>query len=46
MEDGKVVDSQSNRIDERRPEILELFETHVYDKVPEQSKDLHFRVLS
>jgi len=46
MENGENVKSQSQWIEKRRPEILSLFETHIYGKAPQKPKNLHFEVLS
>lgn len=46
MEDGTKVTSKQNWIEKRRPEILHLFETHVYGKAPASPKYLQFEVLS
>lgn len=45
MENGDEVNSPAKWV-ERRAEILKVFETQVYGKMPEHPKDLHFRVLS
>ncbi len=45
MTNGEVVNSPAKWV-ERRAEILKVFETQVYGKMPEHPKDLHFRVLS
>lgn len=46
MEDGTPVTTKEQWIDRRRPEILRLFETHVYGKAPGKPADMHFEVLS
>lgn len=46
MENGGKVTNEKQWIEQRRPEILGLFETHIYGKSPERPKDLHFEVLS
>ncbi|ULT40328.1 hypothetical protein KRR40_36840 [Niabella defluvii] len=46
MENGQVVTSTKMWNEKRRPEILQLFETHVYGKAPAHPKDLHFKVLN
>lgn len=46
MENGQIVDSQAKWTNERRAEILRVFESQVYGKMPEHPKDLHFRILS
>ena len=46
MENGQVVTSTKMWKEKRRPEIMQLFETHVYGKAPAHPKDLHFKVLN
>lgn len=46
MENGEKVLSESDWINKRRPEILSLFETHVYGKSPSHPHDMYFEVLS
>lgn len=46
MENGTKVTSKEEWIEKRRPEIVGLFETHVYGKAPAAPKGLHFEVLS
>lgn len=46
MENGEKVNSEKQWMEKRRPEILSLFETHVYGKSPERPKNLRFEVLS
>ena len=46
MENGQAVTSTKMWKEKRRPEIMQLFETHVYGKAPVHPKDLHFKVLN
>lgn len=46
LENGKKVTSPEMWMQERRQEILRMFETQVYGKSPEHSRDLHFRLLT
>jgi len=46
LTDGSPVTDASTWRDQRRPEILSLFEQHVYGKTPEQSLALRFEVMS
>lgn len=46
LTDGSLVTDASTWRDQRRPEILSLFEQHVYGKTPEQSLALRFEVMS
>jgi hypothetical protein len=46
MENGQAVTSTKMWNEKRRPEILQLFETHVYGKAPAHPEDLHFKVLN
>lgn len=46
MENGQAVTSTKMWNEKRRPEIMKLFETHVYGKAPAHPKDLHFKVLN
>ncbi len=46
MENGQAVTSTKMWNEKRRPEIMRLFETHVYGKAPAHPKDLHFKVLN
>ena len=46
LTDGSPVTDAATWRDQRRPEILSLFEQHVYGKTPEQSLALRFEVMS
>lgn len=46
MQDGKAVATKEQWNNERRKEILQLFETQVYGKAPAHPKALHFKVLN
>lgn len=46
FENGKNVLSKTDWIKKRRPEILHLFETQVYGKIPKHSKETHFKVMN
>ncbi len=46
MENGQPVTTTKMWNEKRRPEIIQLFETHVYGKAPAHPKDLHFKVLN
>lgn len=45
MEDGSPVDAAEAWTQRRRPEILELFRSHVYGRSPERPLSLHYEVL-
>lgn len=46
MENGDKVINKDQWLQKRRPEILSLFETHVYGKAPARPESLRFEVLS
>ena len=46
MSDGKPVTTPDEWKDQRRPEILEMFETHVYGRSPRPLKQMTFEVTS
>ncbi|WP_029902766.1 hypothetical protein [Prevotella sp. 10(H)] len=46
MENGESVDSKTQWVENRRPEILHLFETHIYGKAPERPMDIRCEILS
>ena len=45
MRDGTKVESASDWIEKRRPEMLELFREHVYGRSPERPSGLKFKVI-
>nr|WKN37350.1 acetylxylan esterase [Tunicatimonas sp. TK19036] len=45
-EDGQAVKNEQRWWEQRRPEILRLFETQVYGKTPTQKPELSFKVVS
>ena len=45
MQDGTKVESASDWIEKRRPEVLELFGEHVYGRSPERPSGLKFKVI-
>jgi hypothetical protein len=44
--DNKIISSKKSWEKNRRPEILALFEDHIYGQVPKSFKDIRFSVLS
>ncbi|MFI4874674.1 MAG: acetylxylan esterase [Blastopirellula sp. JB062] len=46
FEDGKPVATPQQWFERRRPQLLRLFERHVYGKSPQAPQDLRFRVIS
>lgn len=46
LTNGRKVTTKKEWVEKRRPELLRLFETQIYGKVPVRSKDLHFRLLN
>lgn len=46
MQDGTPVKDAATWRKKRRPEILRLFETHMYGKAPPRPKNVRYRVLS
>lgn len=46
QENGKAVGDQQTWQQQRRPQILQLFESQVYGKTPEQKLDIRTKVLS
>ena len=45
MSDGRRVETPEQWYNERRPQLLHLFETEMYGKVPPRPSDLHFKVV-
>jgi len=45
MQDGRRVETPEQWYAERRPELLHLFETEMFGKVPPRPSDLHFKVI-
>ena len=45
MQDGTKVESASDWIEKRRPEVLELFGEHVYGRSPKRPSGLKFKVI-
>lgn len=46
MEDGTPVTTVEQWVEQRRPELLRLFETEMFGKAPAHPEDLHFKVLT
>lgn len=46
MESGEKITDKEQWVEKRRPEILRLFETHIYGRSPQKPESLHFEVLS
>ena len=46
MRDGTPVTTAAQWYDQRRPELLQLFETEMYGRAPGRPSGLHFQVLS
>lgn len=46
LRNGKIVSDQGEWIQKRRPEILKMFENHVYGQSPEKPETIEYKVLS